>query len=209
MSMPEASDWRTGVKLPGLRGWRKRRGLNQTELAQMAGVTQNVLTRVESVQRGCNPEVAQKLAEILDVDLQDLKGEPGDEPPAPPEEPPSRPPARPVVTCRYIHRAYLQYILAREVGTSYAALSEGELKKHCAALPLERVLEIISEMNRETEFVERALEDPELPPEMRLFFEEIARQAPEANIRLLLALRSEAGSEERRQELTRAMRELL
>jgi transcriptional regulator with XRE-family HTH domain len=207
--MPEARDWRTGVKLPGLKEWRKRRGLNQTELAQMAGVTQNVLTRVESVQRGCNPEVAQKLAEILDVDLQDLKEEPGDEPPAP-EEPPSRPPARPVVTCRYIHRAYLQYILAREVGTSYAALSEGELKSHCEGLSLERVLEIISEKKREIEFVEKALEDPELPPEVGLFFEEVLSLAPDdENIRLLAALRSEAGSEERRQELTRAMRELL
>jgi transcriptional regulator with XRE-family HTH domain len=207
--MPEARDWRTGVKLPGLKEWRKRRGLNQTELAQMAGVTQNVLTRVESVQRGCNPEVAQKLAEILDVDLQDLKEEPGDEPPAP-EEPPSRPPARPVVTCRYIHRAYLQYILAREVGTSYAALSEGELKSHCEGLSLERVLEIISEKKREIEFVKWMLEDPELPPEVRLFFEEVLSLAPDdENIRLLAALRSEAGSEERRQELTRAMRELL
>jgi transcriptional regulator with XRE-family HTH domain len=207
--MPEARDWRTGVKLPGLKEWRKRRGLNQTELAQMAGVTQNVLTRVESVQRGCNPEVVQKLAEILDVDLQDLKEEPGDEPPAP-EEPPSRPPARPVVTCRYIHRAYLQYILAREVGTSYAALSEGELKSHCEGLSLERVLEIISEKKREIEFVEKALEDPELPPEVGLFFEEVLSLAPDdENIRLLAALRSEAGSEERRQELTRAMRELL
>jgi transcriptional regulator with XRE-family HTH domain len=208
MSMPEAPEWRVGVKLPGLRVWRKRRGLTQTELAQMAGVTQNVLTRVESGQRGCNPEVAQKLAEVLDVDLQELEGEPGDEPPAP-EEAPSRPPARPVVTCRYIHRAYLKYMLDKEVGTSYATLSEGELKKHCEELSLERVLEIISEKKREIEFVERALEDPELTPEVRLYFEEVARQAPDENIRLLLALRSEASSEERRQELTRAMRELL
>jgi hypothetical protein len=108
-----------------------------------------------------------------------------------------------------LHRAYLRYLLAREIGTTYTALWEGELKSHCEGLSVERVLEIISEKKREIEFVERALEDPELPPEMRLFFEEIARQAPEANIRLLLALRSEAGSEERRQELTRAMRELL
>ena len=100
--MPEPSEWRTGVKLPGLREWRTHRGLTQTELAQMAGVTQNMLTRIESVQRGCNPEVAQKLADILDVDLQELKGEPDDEPPQE-QEASSRPPARPVVTCRYVH----------------------------------------------------------------------------------------------------------
>jgi transcriptional regulator with XRE-family HTH domain len=73
MSMPEASEWRGGVKLPGLREWRAHRGLNQTELAQMAGVAQSHLARIESVERRCNPEVAQKLAEILDVDLQELK----------------------------------------------------------------------------------------------------------------------------------------
>jgi transcriptional regulator with XRE-family HTH domain len=206
--MPEAPAWRVGVKLPGLREWRKRRGLNQTELAQMAGVTQNVLTRLESVKRGCNPEVAQKLADVLDVDLQKLKGEPGDEP-SQEQEAPSRPPARPVVTSRYIHRAYLEFILAREVGTSYAALSEGELKTHLEGLSLEGVLEVISEKKREIEFVEGALEDPELPPEVRLFFEEVLRLDADQNIRVLATLRSEASSEERRQELTRAMRELL
>jgi hypothetical protein len=100
-------------------------------------------------------------------------------------------------------------ILTRQVGTSYSALSEGELKRNCEGLSWEGVLEIISEEKREIEFVERALEDPELPPEVRLFFEEVLRLGPDENIRLLLALRSEASSEERRQELTRAMRELL
>jgi hypothetical protein len=74
---------------------------------------------------------------------------------------------------------------------------------------VERVLEIISEKKREIEFVERALEDPELPPEVRLYFEEVVKEAPDLNIRLLLALRSEASSEKGRQELTRAMRDLL
>jgi hypothetical protein len=71
------------------------------------------------------------------------------------------------------------------------------------------VLEVISEKKRELEFVERVLEDPELPPEVRLFFKEVLRLDADQHIRLLAALRSEASSEERRQELTRAMRELL
>jgi transcriptional regulator with XRE-family HTH domain len=206
--MPEAPSWRVGVKLPGLKEWRVRRGLLQTELAQMAGVPQNYITKIEKVRRGCNPEVAQKLAEILDVDLRELKGEPGDEPPLERDAPP-RPPVTPVVRSRYIHRAYLEFILAREVGTSYAALSEGELKMHLEGLSLEGVLEVISEKTREIEFVEGALEDPELPPEVRLFFEEVLRLDADQNIRVLATLRSEASSEERRQELTRAMRELL
>jgi hypothetical protein len=60
-------------------------------------------------------------------------------------------------------------ILTRQVGTSYSALSEGEL-------------EVISEKKRELAFVERVLEDPELPPEVRLYFEEVVRQAPETRI---------------------------
>jgi transcriptional regulator with XRE-family HTH domain len=113
---------RIGVKLPGLREWRMRRGLNQTELAQMAGVAQIYLTGIETGRRGCNPEVAQKLAEILDVNLQMLRGKAGKGAPAP-KVAPSRPPLSPEVASRYIHRAYLKYILTREVGTSYSTLS--------------------------------------------------------------------------------------
>jgi len=71
------------------------------------------------------------------------------------------------------------------------------------------VLEVISEKKRELEFVERALEEPNLPPEVRMYFEEVVREAPDQNIRLLAAARSKESSERRRQELTRAMRELL
>ena len=71
------------------------------------------------------------------------------------------------------------------------------------------MLEVISEKRRELEFVERALEEPNLPPEVRMYFEEVVREAPDQNIRLLAAARSKESSERRRQELTRAMRELL
>jgi predicted transcriptional regulator len=49
--MPKAPEWRVGVKLPGLREWRMRRGLNQTELARMAEVAQIYLTRIETGRR--------------------------------------------------------------------------------------------------------------------------------------------------------------
>jgi hypothetical protein len=97
----------------------------------------------------------------------------------------------------------LKYILTREVGTSHSALSEGELKRSCERLSWEGVLEVISEKKRELEFVEKVLEDSELPPEVRLYFEEVVREAPDQNIRLLAALRSKESSEKGRQELTR------
>ena len=46
--MPREPDWRAGAKLPGLRRWRLRRELTQTGLAQMAGVNQSYLTRIET-----------------------------------------------------------------------------------------------------------------------------------------------------------------
>ena len=67
------------------------------------------------------------------------------------------------------------------------------------------MLEVISGKKCELEFVKWVLEDPERPPEVRLYFEEVVREAPD----LLAASRSKESSEKGRQELTRAMRELL
>jgi transcriptional regulator with XRE-family HTH domain len=206
--MSRAPEWRTGVRLPGLREWRLRRDLTQTELAQMAGVGQTYVTRIETGRRGCNPSVAQKFAKILDVDLQQLTNEPGNEVTAPRGITP-RPAAVSEVTSRYLHRAYLRYLLAKAVGTSYTALSEGQLKWHCEGLSWGGVLEVVSAKNCELEFLERALEDPDLPPEVRMFFEEVVREAPDQAIRVLAATRSKESSERGREALTRAMRELL
>jgi hypothetical protein len=49
----------------------------------------------------------------------------------------------------------------------------------------------------------------DLHPEVRLFLEEVLGGYPEQDIRLLAAARSRERSEEGREELTRAMRELL
>jgi transcriptional regulator with XRE-family HTH domain len=206
--MPRAPDWRTGAKLPGLRRWRLRRELTQTELAQMAGVNQSYLTRIETGRRGCNPSVVQKLAEILDVDVQELTTAPG-KAAAGSGETTTRPAAASQGSAPYLHRAYLRYILAREVGTSYTALWEGELKRRCEALSWEGVLEVVYARRRELEFLEKALEDPDLPPEVRLFFEEVVREAPDQDIGVLIATRGREISEKGRERLTQAMRELL
>ncbi len=49
----------------------------------------------------------------------------------------------------------------------------------------------------------------ELHPQVRLFFEELVRERPDEDIRVLATRRSRERSEEGRERLTQAMRELL
>jgi DNA-binding XRE family transcriptional regulator len=65
-----------GFQLPGLKHWRLRRGLSQVELARRADLSTDYLWNVESGRRGCNPSVAQHLADLLKVDLPDLRTNP-------------------------------------------------------------------------------------------------------------------------------------
>jgi hypothetical protein len=51
------------------------------------------------------------------------------------------------------------------------------------------------------------LEDADLPPEVRLFFEEVLREAPDQDIRVLMAMRGRELSEKGRERLTQAIRE--
>ena len=61
------------MPLPGLRHWRLQRGLSQAQLAKRADLTADYLFKVESGRRGCNPETAQLLADLLEADLRDLR----------------------------------------------------------------------------------------------------------------------------------------
>jgi transcriptional regulator with XRE-family HTH domain len=65
-----------GLRIPGLKAWRKRRGLTQKELARRVDVRQQYVGRIETGLRGCDPLVAQRLAEELAVDLGELQNEP-------------------------------------------------------------------------------------------------------------------------------------
>ena len=62
-----------GFRLPGLKHWRLLRGLSQVELARRADLRPDYLWKVESGRQGCNPSAAQHLAELLKVDLLDLR----------------------------------------------------------------------------------------------------------------------------------------
>jgi DNA-binding XRE family transcriptional regulator len=68
-----------GLRLSGLKQWRERRVLSQGELAKLVGVQRGYLQKVEQGRRGCNPWVAQRIAEELGVDLEALRAGPAEE----------------------------------------------------------------------------------------------------------------------------------
>jgi DNA-binding XRE family transcriptional regulator len=61
------------LPLPGLKHWRLRKRLSQKELARRAGLASHHLYKIETGKRGCNPETAQLLADVLQVDLEELR----------------------------------------------------------------------------------------------------------------------------------------
>lgn len=60
-----------------IRTWRVRRQLSQASLAERTGVTQSTLSNYENGKRGLSVWVLMKIAEELEVDLEDLAGRPG------------------------------------------------------------------------------------------------------------------------------------
>ena len=186
-----------GLRLPGLKYWRLRRGLSQVWLADRADTNQKYISRIEAGLRGCNPHVAQKLAEVLEVDLQALRTKTELEPPA-----------RPKIVYRRVHRTYLKILLEREVGSAYTALGERGLELHCNKLPWEGVLEVVSKRKREAEVMREILWDADLSKEVRRFLETAVNGYPAQDVRILTVTRSREGSERGREELTRAIQDM-
>ena len=186
-----------GLRLPGLKYWRLRRGLTQVWLADRADTDQKYISRIEAGVRGCNPNMAQKLAEVLEVDLKALRTKTEPEP------------VRLRSVYRRVHRTYLKIILERAVGSAYTALGERGLELHCNKLPWEGVLEVISKRKREAEVIREILRDANLSKEVRRFLEAALSGYPNQDIRILAVTRSREGSEKGREELNRARQELL
>jgi transcriptional regulator with XRE-family HTH domain len=57
---------------PGLAAHRRRGGLTQRQLGELAGVTHTTIQRLESLSRGAYPQTMQKLATALSVEPKDL-----------------------------------------------------------------------------------------------------------------------------------------
>jgi transcriptional regulator with XRE-family HTH domain len=201
-----------GLRLSGLKKWRERRGLSQGQFAKLVGVSRYYVQRIEEGRQGCNPWVAQKMAEVLEVDLEGLRAR------SAPEEGTGaegdvlvrrgRPPV--LIPRRSVHRAYLKVLLDREVGSAYSALEEREFESWCMKLSLDELLEIISRRGLERKLLSEVLTDTaRLHPEVRTFLEELVREQPGEDLRILAARRTQEHSQQGRERLSRAMRGLL
>jgi transcriptional regulator with XRE-family HTH domain len=172
------------LPLPGLKHWRLRKRLSQKELARRAGLASHHLYKIESGRRGCNPETAQLLADVLQVDLEDLRRRREDalDGKAPPK------PSRTKIPYRNVHQAYLRLILKGAVGSAYAAMDEWAMEKHLEKRSFEEVLKAVRSRKREIEFLKRVLEDgevledPNLPQEVRSFLEAVLESYPDLDI---------------------------
>ena len=60
------------TRLPGLAAHRRRRGLTQRQLGELAGVAHTTVQQLESLKRGAYPQTIQKLALALSVEPSDL-----------------------------------------------------------------------------------------------------------------------------------------
>ena len=118
-------------------------------------------------------------------------------------------PRRLCIVYRRVHRTYLKILLRRTLGSAYSALGERGLAQHCNKLPWEGVLEVVSKRKREAEVIREILRDADLSKEVRRFLEAAVSGYPNQDIRILAVTRSREGSEKGREELTRAMQELL
>jgi transcriptional regulator with XRE-family HTH domain len=58
--------------LPALAAHRRRRGLTQRQLGELAGVAHTTVQRLESLSRGAYPQTMRKLAIALSVEPKDL-----------------------------------------------------------------------------------------------------------------------------------------
>jgi transcriptional regulator with XRE-family HTH domain len=61
--------------LPALAAHRRRRGLTQRQLGDLAGGAHSTVQKVESLSRGAYPQTVRKLATALGVEPVDLVGE--------------------------------------------------------------------------------------------------------------------------------------
>ena len=67
-------DTSRSIPLPGLAAHRRRHGLTQRQLGELAGVAHTSVQRLESLSRGAYPRTIQKLALALGVEPADLVG---------------------------------------------------------------------------------------------------------------------------------------
>jgi transcriptional regulator with XRE-family HTH domain len=65
-------DTSRSTPLPGLAAHRRKRGLTQRDLGELAGVAHTTVQRLESLSRGAYPQTMRKLAAALGVAPEEL-----------------------------------------------------------------------------------------------------------------------------------------
>jgi transcriptional regulator with XRE-family HTH domain len=60
------------IPLPGLAAHRRRRGLTQRQLGELAGAAHTTVQQLESLSRGAYPQTMQKLATALGIAPEEL-----------------------------------------------------------------------------------------------------------------------------------------
>jgi transcriptional regulator with XRE-family HTH domain len=200
-----------GLPLPGLKHWRLRRGISQTDLARRSGLGSDYLFKVESGRRACRPQAAELLADLLGVDLVVLRRKPG----AAFDMETSPKPDRPRVAYRHVHQDYMRITLEGAVGSAYAAMDEREVEERCEESTWEGALEIVQARKQEIEYLRDALgaagvlSNPDLSNDVRAFLVWVLDSFPDLDIHLLAMARRREPTEEGHQALTKAMRDLL
>jgi hypothetical protein len=114
-----------------------------------------------------------------------------------------------------MHQAYLRLILNGAVGSAYAAMDEWEIEEHCEEGTWEDAIEAVRARKREIEFLgeefgaKGALQDRDLPDDVRTFLESVLGSFPDLDIDLLAMARRREPTEEGHEALTKVMRDLL
>ena len=63
-----------GIMLPGLKRARERKGYSLRDLAEVSGVDQSMISKLENQRRGAQGRNVRKLASALEVSTEDLVG---------------------------------------------------------------------------------------------------------------------------------------
>ncbi len=183
------------MKLSRLKEWRERRAMTQTDLAEMAGVSQDGVSKIERGVRGCHPNTAKRLSAALGVPVGELV--------APPEVVAGSPKD---LTPRLLKRSLDEAGLT----TTWALTDHEDLLAEGARLTRDELRErMIPEMRAEQRVLRREAANPDLPLEVRDYVREMDEELGLRMMELLTEARRRERTHEGRRQLAEAQQEIL
>lgn len=182
------------MKVPRLREWRERRAMTQAELGELAGISQNAVSKMENGVRGAQPRTARRLATALRIDVGELQ-------PAP--EVQGDPKA---LASKLLERR----LRSEGVETAWALADDEEVLEEGERLGNKAMREnLIPALRVEQKALGRIAADPDLPQEVRDHADLLAEETLHRALGLLKEARKRERTPEGREELRRARHELL